>query len=237
MTTQLIAIIGPTASGKSDLAMSVAAATGGDILSVDSMQVYRGMNIGTSKPTPQEQHRVRHHAIDLCAPTEVFTVADFVAAADRTIATAAGRTLILCGGTPLYYKALFDGLFEGPPPDDAFRDSLRHEPPEDLHRRLVAVDPAAAARIHANDTKRLLRALEVFHTTGRPISDFQTDWSSGVRRYEALWVGLGGRRRLSTDASTPAAGRCLPPVGWKKCATCPHRCPGPPARRPATACC
>lgn len=190
MTSKLIAIIGPTASGKSDLAMAVAQRLGADLLSVDSMQVYRRMNIGTSKPTAAERAAVRHHGIDLVEPTESFTVADFVALADRTIAGAGDRPLVLCGGTPLYFKSLFDGLFEGPPRDLAFRDSLRAEPADVLHARLASADPAAAERIHANDTKRVLRALEVFHATGKPISDFQTAWASGIRRHEALWIGL-----------------------------------------------
>ncbi|HXE51886.1 MAG TPA: tRNA (adenosine(37)-N6)-dimethylallyltransferase MiaA, partial [Tepidisphaeraceae bacterium] len=177
----LLVILGPTASGKSSLALELARRTGAQILSVDSMQVYRGMDIGTAKPSPAERNLVRHHAIDLVDPNEVFTVARFVELADEVIRTALQSSvpLIATGGTPLYYKALFEGLFEGPPADPNVRDRLRPLSGEELARRLAVVDPEAAARIHPNDSKRLIRALEVFESTGRPISSFQTDWSSG----------------------------------------------------------
>src|SRR5687768_9061867 len=110
----LIAVIGPTASGKSALALELARRLGGEILSVDSMQVYKGMDVGTAKPTPEEQRQVRHHLIDVVGPDEAFTVARFVEMADAVIADAKGRgvPLIAVGGTPLYYKSLFEGLFE-----------------------------------------------------------------------------------------------------------------------------
>lgn len=188
----MLVILGPTASGKSDAAMALARQVGGELLSVDSMQVYRGMDIGTAKPTPAERAEVRHHLIDVAGPDQPFTVARFVDLADEVIRDARQRRvpLVLTGGTPLYYKALFDGLFGGPGADAAVRDRLRAVPPDELHRRLLAVDPAAAARIHVNDSKRLIRALEVFELTGRPISSFQTDWSAPARRHEAAWVGL-----------------------------------------------
>src|SRR6476661_8596391 len=115
----IFSIIGPTASGKSALAMALAERVGGEILSVDSMQVYRGMDIGTAKPTREEQARVKHHLIDVVEPTEVFTVSRFVNLADAVIADATmrGVPLIATGGTPMYYKALFEGLFEGPSAD------------------------------------------------------------------------------------------------------------------------
>lgn len=189
----LLVIIGPTASGKSDLAMAVARAVGGEILSVDSMQVYRGMDIGTAKPTAAEQALVKHHLIDVVEPDQTFTVARFVEMADEVIERSRQerRPLVCVGGTPLYYKALFEGLFEGPPADEAVRERLREMSGEELHGRLSAVDPAAAGRIHANDTKRLVRALEVFELTGRPISSFQTEWeNAGVHRHAATWIGL-----------------------------------------------
>jgi len=188
----LLVILGPTASGKSSLALELARRTGAQILSVDSMQVYRGMDIGTAKPSLAERDLVRHHAIDVVDPNEVFTVARFVELADEVIRTAKQSKvpLIATGGTPLYYKALFEGLFEGPPADPNVRDRLRSFSGEELARRLAEVDPEAAARIHPNDSKRLIRALEVFESTGRPISSFQTDWSSGRHRHEAVWIGL-----------------------------------------------
>ena len=187
----MLVILGPTASGKSALALEVAQRVGAQVLSVDSMQVYRGMDVGTAKPTPAERARVPHHLIDLVNPDEPFTVARFVEAADRVISAAERSTpLIATGGTPLYYKALFEGLFEGPPADEAVRGRLRSLENEELARRLGQVDADAAARIHANDTKRLIRALEVHELTGKPISSFQTDWDADHFRHHAIWIGL-----------------------------------------------
>ena len=188
----VLVILGPTASGKSELAMQIARQVGGEILSVDSMQVYRGMDIGTAKPTPAERQEIRHHAIDLVNADEAFTVARFVELADGVIQNAAARKvpLIATGGTPLYYKALFEGLFDGPGADPALRERLRLQTNEQLHSRLAQVDPAAAARIHVPDTKRLIRALEIYELTGKPITSFQTEWASRVVRHQATWVGL-----------------------------------------------
>jgi tRNA dimethylallyltransferase len=189
---QMIVILGPTASGKSALAFALAEQLKGEILSVDSMQVYRAMDVGTAKPSYSEQERVPHHLLDLVEPSELFTVARFVELADEVIASAARRNVpvIITGGTPLYYKALFQGLFAGPSRDDTVRDRLREIPGEELHRRLAKVDPAAAARIHLNDTRRLIRALEVHELTGQSISSLQTEWASAVHRHAALWIGL-----------------------------------------------
>src|SRR4051812_18723722 len=192
----ILVILGPTASGKSQLALRIAQQVDGEILSVDSMQVYRHMNIGTAKPAADEQRRVRHHGIDLVEPVEHFTVVRFVEAADTAIAEAAARNvpLIAAGGTPLYYKALFEGMFEGPGASAEIRDRLRALPNDELHRRLAAVDPAAASRIHVNDTKRLIRALEVHELTGQPISSLQTDWADANQRHRALWIGFHWER-------------------------------------------
>jgi tRNA dimethylallyltransferase len=165
---------------------------GAEILSVDSMQVYRDMNVGTAKPSADEQAAVRHHLIDVVEPDREFTVARFVEQADAVIADARARNvpLIATGGTPLYYKALFEGLFDGPSADRSIRARLAAQPLEQLHARLSQVDPTAAARIHSNDRKRIVRALEVFELTGRPISSFQTDWHSSEHRHAARWFGL-----------------------------------------------
>jgi tRNA dimethylallyltransferase len=194
----ILVIIGATASGKSELALRAAEAIGGEILSVDSMQVYQRMDIGTAKPSAGEQKRVRHHLIDLVEPNEPFTVARFVEAADATIADAAARKvpLIATGGTPLYYKALFEGMFEGPGASDEIRDRLRQLSGDELHARLLAVDPAAAARLHRNDTRRLIRALEVFELTGQPISSLQQEWADPKLRHPTVWIGLDWDRDL-----------------------------------------
>src|SRR5215203_1970948 len=190
VAASIYAIIGPTASGKSDLAMALARHIGGEILSVDSMQVYRGIDIGTAKPSVQEQRDVRHHLIDVVEPDQPFTAAWFVEMADAVIADARARNvpLIAVGGTPLYFKVLFEGMFEGPGADNVLRARLRALPNEELHRRLSEADPAAAARIHVNDTKRLVRALEVLELTGKPITSFQTEWESPTVRHEANWI-------------------------------------------------
>ena len=193
----MLVVIGATASGKSELALEAAARAGGgqsrgELLSVDSMQVYRHMDIGTAKPTAAEQARVRHHLIDVVEPNETFTVARFVETADAAIASAAARgiPLVATGGTPLYYKGLFEGMFEGPGESAEIRDRLRLLSNDALHARLAAVDPAAAARLHRNDSRRMIRALEVFELTGQPISSLQKEWGESARRHEAVWVGL-----------------------------------------------
>ena len=185
----ILVILGPTASGKSALADLIARRIDAEILSVDSMQVYRSMDIGTAKPTLTEQAAVKHHLLDLVEPDEPFTVARFVELADAIIATNQKR-IIATGGTPLYYKALFEGLFDGPPADEKVREQLSEVPNDQLHQRLSAVDPVASARIHMNDTRRMIRALEVFELTGKPISSFQTDWDAPELRHRAVFFGL-----------------------------------------------
>jgi tRNA dimethylallyltransferase len=215
VSTPILVILGPTASGKSALAMALAERMGAHILSVDSMQVYRGMDIGTAKPTPAEQARVRHYLIDLVAPNEPFTVARFVEQADEVIRDCGARSipLIATGGTPLYYKALFEGLFDGPPADEAVRSRFRALPNEELAARLAHVDPEAARRIHLNDSKRLVRALEVYELTGRPISSFQTDWSGGAFRHNASWIGLNWDRD-ELNRRINARAKAMLAAGW-----------------------
>jgi tRNA dimethylallyltransferase len=214
-SSPMLVIAGPTASGKSAVAVEIARRTGAEILSVDSMQVYRGMDIGTAKPTPDEQRLVRHHLIDVVESGEQFTVARFVDLADEVIADAAARStpLIVTGGTPLYYKALFEGLFEGPSANDSVRERLRSLSNEELMSRLAQVDPASAARIHVNDSKRLVRALEVFELTGKPISSFQTDWSAGTMRHPACWIGLSWERE-ALNRRTNARVKAMLAAGW-----------------------
>jgi tRNA dimethylallyltransferase len=211
----ILVILGPTASGKTDAALAAAAAIKGEILSVDSMQVYRGMDIGTAKPSVAERRGIPHHLIDVVPPTEAFTVARFVEAADAAIADAAARgvPLVATGGTPLYYKSLFEGLFEGPGADEAVRTKLRALPDEELARRLGEVDPEAAKRIHPNDHKRLVRALEVFELTGRPISSFQTAWAEQSWRHSAVWIGLDWDRE-ALNRRINARVKAMIAAGW-----------------------
>jgi tRNA dimethylallyltransferase len=178
MTTRprVLAVLGPTASGKSALGLALAQRFGGEILNCDSTAVYRGFDIGTDKVAPADQHGIPHHLIDIADPTTVYTAADYArdaAAAVRDV-HARGRVPILVGGTGFYYRALVRGLFPGPGADPALRERLdrlaARRGPERLHRLLAHVDPASGARIMPRDRKRLVRALEVFFATGLPLT-------------------------------------------------------------------
>jgi len=177
-------LTGPTASGKTALALTLAERLGAEIIALDSMTVYRGMDIGTAKPTPQERSRVRHHLIDALDPWESLTVAwwlDRAEAACRDI-RARGKRPLFVGGTPFYLKALLHGLFPGPPGDEELRRSLEAQAARHgnaaLHARLAGVDAKTAARLHPNDVRRVVRALEVYLLTGRPISAWQKTWDT-----------------------------------------------------------
>lgn len=169
----VIVLVGPTAVGKTELSFRLAERFGCEIVSMDSMQVYRGMDIGTAKPSLQERAQVPHHLIDIVRPDEQYDAARFVRDALAAIETIAARskTALLTGGTGLYLKALLEGLFDALPADKAVREQLQArltvEGRATLHAELCQVDPAAGARIHPNDTQRLLRGLEIFHTSGR----------------------------------------------------------------------
>lgn len=190
----MLAIIGVTASGKSALAAAVARRKGAEILSIDSMQSYKGMDIGTAKPTEEERREIVHHLIDVAEPDELFSAARFVELADAVIARS-DRPLIVTGGTPMYFKALFQGLFEGPAADESVRSRLRAMSGAELHERLKKVDAAAAERIHSGDDRRLVRALEVYELTGKPISELQKQWEMNQpARHRAVWVGLAWER-------------------------------------------
>jgi tRNA dimethylallyltransferase len=172
-------LTGPTAAGKSAAGVELALRIGAEIVSMDSMALYRHMDIGTAKPSDQERRRVPHHLIDVIDPYEEYSLAQYIEAAHRCVEDIIGRgkKALFVGGTPLYLKGLLRGIFQGPAADWAFRRQLQEEAqsqdPLWLHGRLQEVDPAGAARLHPNDTRRLIRALEIFHLTGRPISEFQ----------------------------------------------------------------
>ncbi|HKQ48184.1 MAG TPA: tRNA (adenosine(37)-N6)-dimethylallyltransferase MiaA [Phycisphaerae bacterium] len=200
----MILLLGCTASGKSAAALELASRLDAEILSIDSMQVYRRMDIGTAKPTPAERAAVPHHLIDVAEPGELFSVSRFVELADAAIADihARGRRVLAVAGTPLYLMGLMYGLFDGPSADEAFRAHLRarasREGTPALHAELSKFDSKAAERIHPNDLKRIERALEVFHLTGRPLSEQQVQWEAGALRYPAIVVGI---RRSREDVS------------------------------------
>jgi tRNA dimethylallyltransferase len=168
---------GPTASGKTSLAIDLARRLAAEIVSVDSMAVYRGLDIGTAKPTLRQRSLAAHHLIDVVPASEPYSVARWLADAARAIedCRARGRRILFVGGTPLYLRSLRDGLAVLPAGDPAFRERLLAEAADGglapLHARLAAADPRAADRIHPHDAKRIIRALEVIHASGRPLSD------------------------------------------------------------------
>ena len=186
---ELIALLGPTAVGKTALAIQLASALNAEIVSVDSRQVYRYMDIGTAKPTLEERAAVRHHLVDCVDPDEAFSAAEFQRLADQAIEDiqTRNRRVLLVGGSGLYFRAIVDGLFKTPPIPPELRTRLREElearGAAAMHARLAQVDPQAAARIHPNDAVRIMRALEVYEATGVPISQQQRQWHQAQPRY------------------------------------------------------
>jgi tRNA dimethylallyltransferase len=196
MRRLLVAIVGPTATGKSALGIALAQRFGGEIVSCDSTAVYRGFDIGTDKVPPSEQGGVPHHLVDVADPTEEYSAARYAreaAAAIRGI-TARGRLPILVGGTGLYYRALTRGFFPGPARDTALRSRLdriaARRGSESLHRWLRRVDPPSADRIQPRDQKRLVRALEVYRLTGRPLTDHFAETVSPLPDYAIVTFAL-----------------------------------------------
>jgi tRNA dimethylallyltransferase len=189
-------LAGPTACGKSDVALALAPRMGAEILAMDSMTIYRGLDIGTAKPSLAERAQVRHHLLDLCDPHEAFSVAQYLAAAREAAqdVIARGRVPLFVGGTGLYLRALLRGVFDGPEIPAEVRKTLETEAlaatPEQLHARLAAIDPRAARRIHANDTRRIIRALEVYVATGKPLSELhrQNPLMADERPKNVFWL-------------------------------------------------
>ncbi len=195
-----IAIVGCTGCGKGTLGRELARRTGGEIISLDSMKIYRRMDIGTAKPPLAVRSEIPHHLIDVVEPSDDCTVANFVTDAERALADIQrrGKPLFLVGGTVLYLKALTEGLFEGPGADEAVRARLHETAAAQgsaaLFQRLNEVDPVAAERIHPNDLRRIVRALEVFELTGKPISELQEQWDRDHKKHEVTLVGLRRER-------------------------------------------
>ncbi len=202
----MILVIGVTASGKGRIAFEMAKQTGGEIISIDSMKVYRRMDIGTAKPPKEARSAVPYHLIDIIEPSESFSAGLFLKFANSAIEDIQkrGKPVIAVGGTALYIKALLYGLFEGPSADPQIRDELvaqaQNQGLQSLYRKLQEVDPATAAKISSNDAKRIIRALEVFRITGRPISVFQNQWDSEKKSGHS-WIILGLRRDKQQENS------------------------------------
>ncbi len=200
----MILVLGVTASGKARLGFELARSLDGEIVSVDSMKVYRRMDIGTAKASKEAQQQIRHHMIDVVEPSESFSVGLFLEKALAAIEDirSRGKTVVAVGGTALYIKALLYGLFEGPGSDEGIRAELRAQAHREgtvrLHEALQRIDPEAANRIDRNDAKRIIRALEVYQLTGRPISSFQKQFDAEQPVHD--WTILGLRREKPEES-------------------------------------
>lgn len=208
----VIALCGPTASGKTGLALELARHFEVEIVSVDSRQVYRQMDIGTAKPTREERRQVTHHLIDVVDPDEDFTASDFVDRARQAIADIhrRGRLPLLVGGTGLYLRALLSGLIDAPPADQALRAQLHQREEVEghgtLYRELQRVDPAQAEIIHPHNLVRIVRALEVFQCGGRQLSALQQNHRFADQPYQVLTIGVNCERDiLATRIATRTA--------------------------------
>lgn len=196
----LLPLAGPTAVGKSEIALLLAEQLNGEIVSVDSMQVYRGMDIGTAKPSAEERKRVPHHLVDILDLSESFDAARFVQLASSAIGDiqARGRLPILCGGTGLYFKVLLEGMGASPPADPGLRAELEALPLPDLLKELAELDPTTYGRIDRQNPRRVIRALEVIRLTGRPFSEQRVQWSQPTGQSSSS-PGLYALKRPSSE--------------------------------------
>jgi tRNA dimethylallyltransferase len=201
---KLLAIVGPTASGKSELAISLSIRLHGEIVSADSRQLFRFLDIGTSKPTKEDRINVPHHFIDICDPDQEYNAGKFGIDARKTILEIASRSKqpILAGGSGLYVKAVIDGFFEGPGQDPEIRSALesrlKSEGARTLLNDLLRVDPASASLMEASKPRRIIRALEVYHITGKPLSEFHKEQST-TPPFETVQIALDWERTRLYD--------------------------------------
>lgn len=196
----LVVILGPTGSGKSDLALQLAYAFDGEVVNCDSLQVYRFFDIGTAKLPLADRHGIPHHLIDIVDPDQPFTAGEYARLARPLLAeiTSRGKLPVVCGGTGFYLRALLDGLFASPPADPDLRNRLDQRElrrPGSLHRLLARLDPSAASQIHSNDTKKIVRALEVRLLTGQPITALYQQGRDRLEGYDVLKIGLAPPRQ------------------------------------------
>jgi tRNA dimethylallyltransferase len=219
--SELLCVVGPTASGKSALALRLAESMNAEIISADSMQIYRGFDIGTGKPTREEQELVPHHLVDVAEPLENWDAAQWAGEAVRLIADirARGKLPIVCGGTFLWVRALIYGLADAPRADDAVRARHREwaerEGRAALHAKLAEVDPPSAARLAPNDFVRVSRALEVFELTGKPMSEVQAAHGFREARFPARFVGVA-RERAEHDELIARRVHAMLQAGWSE---------------------
>ena len=196
-------LTGATASGKTRIGIQLAEAIDAEIISLDSMAVYQGMNIGTAKPSIQDRARIQHHLVDVVEPDQEFSLAEYLTRTHRAVEEirSRGKEVLFVGGTPLYLKSLLRGLCEGPPADLEFRKTVEEEVDRvgvaALRQRLEQVDPLSAAKLHPNDRRRMIRALEVYKLTGQPISHYQMQFDEDhAVRGERVFVLSWGRSVL-----------------------------------------
>lgn len=215
----VVAVVGPTASGKTDLALRLAEHLGAEIVNADALQVYRGLDVGTAKPTAEERSRVRHHLLDVVEPTERFSAGDFARRARAVLAELAdaGRPALVVGGSGFYLRALFEGLSPLPRAHPEVRAELKAraetEGVEVLHAELRRLDPVSAGRIGAGDVQRIVRALEVERVTGRPLSEWIARRPAPYQPLSALHVGLTLPRPILYDHIAVRVGRMIE-RGW-----------------------
>ena len=202
MALPICILTGPTACGKTEIAIKIAEQAKIEIVSADSMLVYRGMDIGTEKPSRDIRDVIPHHLIDIVEPWEEYNVGRYIKDFDSTVCklNEQGKPFIVVGGTALYLKAIMDGLFEGPSADWEYRKYLKafaiEKGPEYLHKMLADIDPETADKLHVNDQKRIIRALEVFKKTGCRMSSFQTQFGHKNPRYDCIVVAIDYDRNV-----------------------------------------
>ena len=205
MKPKIILIAGPTGAGKTQLALEIAQKINAEIVAADSMQVYRYMDIGTAKPTPEECSLVPHHLINIIDPDQNFSAGQYQALSQKAIASILekNKPVLVCGGTGLYIKALIHGLFPGSQENEDLDKKLRAKQAqfgtEHLYEELKKVDPASALRIQPQDSFRIIRALEVFYLTGLPISGHHANHAFKEQKYETLQIGVTWERKLLYD--------------------------------------
>ncbi len=198
MATKILIIFGPTASGKTKLACSLAQYLPIEVISADSMAIYRNMNIGTAKPTIEEKQKVAYHLIDICEPSESYNTAMFIEDASILIEKIyqLGKVPVIVGGTALYVKSLLEGIFDGPATNWEIRGELAKESLENLYHKLTLADPKTSQRISSHDSRRIIRALEVFYTTGKPISIWQKENTQPISLYDPCLIGIEWERSV-----------------------------------------
>ena len=216
---RLLCVVGPTASGKTELAIATCERIGGEIVSADSVQIYRGFDIGSGKPTAEERARAPHHLVDVLDPLETADAMTFAGLAEQAIADirSRGKLPVLCGGTYFWVRALVIGLAKAPSADEAIRSRHRaiveQRGPRSLHEELARVDPASAERLHPNDVLRVSRALEVHELSGRTMSEHHAEHGFRAHRMDAAMIGVGTTPEVLTERIKARASAWLE-RGW-----------------------